>query len=147
MLTIIGAAIGLASSTLPRLIGLWEARQNNAHELKVMEQNRLAARDEGERRLAEAEVRAAGDRNKAIYSTIKPTGTWTDSYRATVRPTVTYAFFALFCAVKISHLIVVMNSGVAAPEAILAVWDEETAALFATIIAFWFGSRILRRGR
>ena len=147
MLTLIGALLGLATSTLPSIVDIFKARQRDAHELRVMEANRIAAKDEAERRLAEAEVRAAGARNQAIYSTIQPTGTWTDSYRATVRPTITYAFFFLFCAVKICHLQVVMAAGAGAPEAMLAVWDEETGALFATIIAFWFGSRVMRRGR
>ena len=146
-LTIIGAILGLATSTLPRIVGLFEARQNNAHELKVMEANRIAAKDEAEWRMQEAEIAAAGAHNEAVYATVQQTGTWTDSFRATVRPVITYAFFALFCTVKASHTIVAYQSGEAAIHAIASVWDEETAALFSTIMAFWFGSRIMRRGR
>lgn len=147
MPSIIGSVIGLATSTLPRLFGLWEAKQRDAHELKVMEANRIAAKDQAELRVQEASLRAASTHNAAVYSTVKATGTWTDSYRATVRPTITYFFFMLFCAVKVSHLLVVMNAGVAAPQAILSVWDPSTQGLFATIISFWFGSRIMRQGK
>ena len=68
-------------------------------------------------------------------------GEFIDAMRASVRPVVTYVFFILFCTIKVSALIVYMNSGSAFVDAIPKLWDEETAALFSSVVAFWFGNR------
>jgi hypothetical protein len=36
-------------------------------------------------------------------------------------------------------------NGQSVPEMLDAVWDSETMALFSTIMAFWFGSRIIEK--
>ena len=62
-----------------------------------------------------------------------------------VRPVITYAFFALFSAVEISILMQAMNSGLPWEEALTHIWDEETNALFATVLSFWFGDRVFEK--
>jgi len=51
----------------------------------------------------------------------------------------------LFAAVKISALVVALETTQDFNSAILVVWDEETQAIFAAIISFWFGSRALEK--
>ena len=38
-----------------------------------------------------------------------------------------------------------MRAGAHLSEAILVVWDEQTQAMFATILSFWFGGRQYRK--
>jgi hypothetical protein len=38
-----------------------------------------------------------------------------------------------------------IKTGQSVPEMLNAVWDTETMALFSTIIAFWFGSRMIEK--
>jgi 2-C-methyl-D-erythritol 4-phosphate cytidylyltransferase len=63
-------------------------------------------------------------------------------------PLITYAFFLLFTAVKVSALIVLVNEqGMTLIEALPQVWDPETQALFAAVMSFWFGQRAVARLR
>ncbi len=65
-----------------------------------------------------------------------------------MRPVITYAFFTLFTAVKLSTLYVLMaEEGLAFVIAIPQVWDPETQALFAAVMSFWFGQRALNKIR
>jgi len=67
-----------------------------------------------------------------------------------VRPVITYAFFLVFAVVKVSALVTLLQTdGVTLAAALQATWDEETQALFAAVMSFWFGSRQIsnmRRG-
>ena len=67
--------------------------------------------------------------------------------RKSVRPMITYMFFALFAAVKVSSLMVALETQGDFNSAITVVWDDETQAIFAAIISFWFGSRALEKGK
>jgi hypothetical protein len=72
-------------------------------------------------------------------------GKFINALRASIRPVITYTFFFLFCAVKIAAAYVMIKTGQSVPEMLKAVWDVETMALFSTIIAFWFGSRVMEK--
>lgn len=71
-----------------------------------------------------------------------------DYLRASVRPVLTYAFFAMFAYIK---LIVMWQAltveHVKASELLPILWDQGTEALFAAVLAFWFGSRAMVRFR
>lgn len=70
-----------------------------------------------------------------------------NALRASVRPIITYCFFALFVTIKILvlyHGIYVQNLSVT--QLLPIIWDLETSAIFASIIAFWFGGRIIEKG-
>ena len=70
------------------------------------------------------------------------------SITASVRPVITYAFFLVFAMVKVSALAnLLQTDGVTLAAALLATWDEETQALFAAVMSFWFGSRQINKMR
>lgn len=64
-----------------------------------------------------------------------------------VRPVITYAFFALFVTIEVTLLREALNTGASFSEAINVLWDEDTKAIFAAIISFWFGSRAIDKAR
>jgi hypothetical protein len=66
--------------------------------------------------------------------------------RAGVRPLITYGFFSVFAYVKLKGML--HGFYVDHTPAILllpVLWDEGTQALFAAVLAFWFGSRSLEK--
>ena len=66
--------------------------------------------------------------------------------RGSVRPVLTYAFFILFATCKGVTLYAMVNtSGMDLSAGLLAIWDEETQAIFSAIIAFWFGNRAMSK--
>ena len=40
-----------------------------------------------------------------------------------------------------------LKSGMEVAEALMVLWDEDTKAIFAAIISFWFGSRAIDKAR
>ena len=79
---------------------------------------------------------------------MQPTGVkWIDGLRGSVRPVITYAFFGLFIFVEVSAYLSLTAAGVSGLDAVNAVWDEDTKALFAAVIAFWFGGRAINRAK
>ena len=174
MLTLLGSLLGFISSAFPDLLKLWQDRQDRKHELAIldrqMEQMRLGHSQRleeiaveadvadsehrmcGERDRREPEGRGAGcaAQSQALYKhDNRLTGVkWVDGLRASVRPVITYAFFLLFTAVKLSALYVLMaDQGLAFVAALPQIWDPETQALFAAVMSFWFGQRALAKVR
>ena len=60
---------------------------------------------------------------------------------------ITYAFFGLFATIEITLLMEALEKGTEFSEAIQLLWDEDTKAIFAAIISFWFGSRAIDKAR
>lgn len=71
-----------------------------------------------------------------------------DVLRESVRPVLTYAFFALYVTIKLVVLTHSLSVDHAKAADILPIlWDEGTETMFATTMAFWFGSRMMVRFR
>ena len=69
-----------------------------------------------------------------------------DVLRCSVRPVLTYAFFGTFIVVKGVVLGVALISSPADAGAVGSLlWNDGTETLFAAVMAFWFGSRALRK--
>jgi hypothetical protein len=64
-----------------------------------------------------------------------------------VRPIITYCFFVLFAVIEVNLLYQALSSEVPLTEALETLWDEDTKAIFAAIISFWFGSRAVEKAR
>lgn len=148
MLTLLGSLLGFLSSGLPELVKFFTARADRAHELAVMDRQMEMRKLTGAQRLEEIQVQADGVEAEALYRSAGPTGAgWVDALAGTVRPVITYAFFALFAAVKGSAIVVLASGGATLHQALLQVWDSETQALFAAVMSFWFGARALAKAR
>ena len=82
---------------------------------------------------------------QAIYahdtSLNEGTSTWMKNLRASVRPVITYGFFLLLVGIDCALIWHGFNSSVSFAEMANQLWDDETQALFASIIAFHFGGR------
>jgi hypothetical protein len=68
------------------------------------------------------------------------------TFRAGLRPIITYGFFALFVLIKLKgmyHGLTVDNTP--AVTLLPVLWDEGSQTLFAAVLAFWFGSRAIEK--
>ena len=66
-----------------------------------------------------------------------------NALRAFVRPFITYVFFLTFIGVKVTLVYQAIKNGSDLNATLEVVWDDQTEALFAAIISFWFGSRAM----
>lgn len=150
MFTLLGSLLGFFSSAFPQLLKLWQGKQDRQQELAILDRQLEQQRLGYQQRLEEINVQADISQSQALYQhDSQLSGSpWVESLRAGVRPFITYAFFTLFAAIKISALHLLMaDQGLSFAVAMPEIWDEETQALFAAVLSFWFGNRALARTR
>ena len=64
-----------------------------------------------------------------------------ENTRALVRPIMAYSFMGLFFTVEITGFVSLVDAGTGAGDALQQIWDDRVMALWATILAFYFGDR------
>lgn len=151
MLTVISTLLGLLGSFFPELLKFFKAKEDHKHELAVLNVQAEMAKSEHAYRLEEINAQADISETAALYKSaeIKPSGVpWIDAtinlYSGTVRPTITYIFMLAYCLVKFGQYKVAVGSGANAWSTVVQLWNSEDMAIFATILAFWFGSRMMK---
>lgn len=152
MITLLSAIFGFVSSFLPNVFKMLENKQNNAYnlELQQLEIKRLevirATSSENQHFQAElAKISADASSDKTVHDHDVNTADDTSFFgklRASIRPVVTYTFFLLFLGIKLAFFWIAWNAGAPLDKIVAVVWDETTAALFGSIIGFWFGGRV-----
>jgi len=147
---LLGSVLGFGGSVVPAITDHFKTKNEQKFELAKMEKM--------------AELRAAGfDQEYRMYETKaddaeharlvehdisinKGTG-FISALQKSVRPVITYCFFLLFAAIEITLLMEALDQGKSVSESLDILWDEDTKAIFAAIISFWFGSRAIDKGR
>ena len=71
--------------------------------------------------------------------------TWVINARAMVRPVLTYGMFALLVFVDIAGFMYAWHSNVPFSECLDQLWDNDTQLIWASIVAFWFGSQAFEK--
>lgn len=150
ILTLLSMFGGGFMRLLPELIGLWNKKTDNDHELAMLakqfdlEQTRTAAK--------QAEIAQQGDidqtlallasQKEALAGQMQITGIkWVDALNTLVRPLTTYYFLALYGMAKIAMF------GIASADkdvwhAIIQVYTPDDLAMLSGILAFWFVGRV-----
>jgi hypothetical protein len=167
MLTLVSTLISFLSGGLPKLLDFFQDKSDKSHELKLAQiqterELQLAAAgftaqqkieeiklDEIRTQTASAEKVSLIDAQQAEMSAIyahdeslsEGTSKWMKDLRASVRPVITYGFFFLLVAIDATLAYKGIISGVDFNTLANQLWDDETQALFASIIAFHFGGR------
>ena len=148
MLSLVGSLLGFGTSFLPKVMDYFQDRSDKKHELQVMEVQIRQQKELASQKLEAVNVEADIREIESLHKSMQPTGVaWVDGLRGSVRPVITYAFFGLFIFVEVSAYLSLTAAGVSGLDAVNAVWDEDTKALFAAVISFWFGGRAIARGR
>lgn len=149
MLTILGSIIGFLGSAMPSIFSFLNKKESNKTQVEMMKMQMELAKTQSEIDLTKFYAMAQDNEHARLIdhdiAMQKDTGAlaW---LRKSVRPVITYMFFALFAAVKVSALMIAMEDQ-NFYRAVTVVWDPETQGMFAAIISFWFGSRAIERRR
>ena len=149
MITLIATLLGFVSSSFPDVLKYWKDRADRKHELAILDKQMQAQQQGHTQRLAEIEIQADMAESKALYANAsQPSGVkWVEGMRASVRPIITYVFFGLFVFIKVMSMMTLIKQGFTTTDSLIVIWDEETRALFAAVMAFWFGQRAVLRAR
>ncbi len=148
--TIISLLGGGFMRLLPELIGLWNKKTDNDHELAMLEkqfqleQTRAAAK--------QAEIAQQGDidqmlallasQKEALTGQMQLTGIrFVDALNMLVRPLTTYYFLALYGLAK-SAMFAVALQDKDVWHAIMQVYTPDDLTMLSGILAFWFVGRV-----
>jgi hypothetical protein len=167
MLTLLSTFISFLMGGLPKLLDFFQDRADKKHELELAQlqiQRELEMRKlgfEAQERVEnihtqqlEIETKSADKQNlvnaqvaemQAIYAhdTALNEGTSQSikNLRASVRPVITYGFFFLLVGIDVALAWHGFIHDVSFSDMAEQLWDNDTQALFASIIAFHFGGR------
>ena len=157
MLTMLGSLLGFAGSAVPSLIDMFKEKEDKKAKLEMFKLQ-LDAKERGvdlDIRVLEATAdiedrkseREEQERLLQHDIALGKQGGFINSLRAFVRPFITYVFFVTFIGVKVVMVWDTVNKGGDLNATLAVIWDEQTEALFAAIISFWFGSRAMPKIR
>ena len=167
MLTLLSTLVSFLMGGLPKILDFFQDRADKGHELKLAamqterEMQLAAAGYAGqakieEIKLDEIKVQSSADTQQSLISAQQAevqaiyahdmslnegTSQWMKNFRASVRPVITFGFFGLLVFVDVGLFSYGWYNNVPFQELAEMLWDSETQALFASIIAFHFGGR------
>ena len=136
MLTLLGSLLGFGTSFLPKVMDYFQDKADKKHELAVMEKQ---AQIQLDRTVIEANIREVETIHE--HDAALDGGGFVNSIRASVRPVITYLFMGLFLGVEITTYYLLVQNGAPPGDALVSIWDEQIMAMWASILAFWFGGR------
>ena len=167
MLTLLSTLISFLMGGLPKILDFFQDRADKLHELALAQMQitrelelRKAGFEAQERieqiRTEQLENAATAATSMALIGAQQAemqaiyahdtalnegTSTWMKNLRASVRPVITYGFFFLLVFVDVGLFAYGWHQGASFVELADMLWDSDTQALFASIIAFHFGGR------
>ena len=160
MIALLSALLGFVSSAAPEFFKLFREGRDRTHEyalLKLqMEYDRERATVENTTQLQAIALQADMAEGEQLNARLKESLTgihWVDALAGSVRPILTYAFFAMYFLAKCAqfHLLIdpslPWQQQLTLAQALSSVWTEEDVAIFSTMLAFWFGQRALSKAR
>ena len=148
--SVLGALTGFGGSVVPAVLDYFKGKQEAKQKSEMMHMQVDLMKTGAEIDLKKFYAMANDDEHARLIqhdiAMQEDTG-FMAGLRKSVRPVITYMFFALFVAVEGTLIWHALNSGEQLVDVMNHVWDDETQAIFAAIISFWFGSRAIEKGR
>ena len=111
-------------------------RADKAHELAVIKAQAEISLDQTAIDANIREVESIHQHDSQIKGS-----NWVENTRALVRPIMAYSFMGLFFVVEITAFVSLVDAGIGAGDALQQIWDDRVMALWATMLAFYFGGR------
>tara|TARA_R110000824_G_scaffold2970_10_gene13606 strand:- start:5087 stop:5524 length:438 start_codon:yes stop_codon:yes gene_type:complete len=144
MLSILGSVLGFGTSFLPKVLGFFEEKRDQAHELKMMDKQLEQQLQIGVQKIqmvnVDADIRETEVLHKEHASITSKSSQWVINLSASVRPIITYCLFIEFAALTVS-----VNMDWIGMEQYTMIWNSEFQAIFAAVVSFWFGQRSFNR--
>ena len=144
MLSLLGSLLGFGTSFLPKLLGFFEEKRDQAHDLKLIDKQLEQQIKLGEQKLqfmnVEADIRETEALQKSQTKMTVKSSQWVINLSSSVRPIMTYLLFLEF---MILTFMLAFNS--IDLEMYNRIWSNEIQAVWAAVVSFWFGQRSFNR--
>lgn len=147
---LLGSLLGFGGSVVPAVTDYLGTKQANKFELQKMEKKAELVAAGYTQELQMFETQASDKEHERLIqhdiSINRGTG-FISALQKSVRPVITYSFFGLFATVEITLLMEAVKMDMPLNEALAVLWDDDTKAIWAAIVSFWFGSRAIEKSR
>ena len=144
MLSLLGSGLGFLTAFLPKVLNFFEEKRDQNHELKVMDKQLDQQKVLGQQKMQmvniDADIRETEALQKSHSTITRHASQWAITLAATVRPIITYLFFAEFMI-----LTWLMAFNAIDTYTYEMIWNNEMQAIWAAVVAFWFGQRSFNR--
>jgi hypothetical protein len=160
MITLLSTLISFLMGGLPKILDFFQDKSDKSHELqlaKMQSERELALAERGfaaqarieEIRTDQVAMQTAVQERQALYAHDieigKGASQWVINIRALVRPLITYGMFLMLLFVNIFGFFYAWKTGVPFEQAMEILWDEDSAIIFSSVIAFWFGTQSFKK--
>jgi hypothetical protein len=160
MITLLSTLASFLMGGLPKILDFFQDRSDKSHELqlaKMQSERELALAERGfvaqarieEIRTDQVAMQTAVQERQALYAHDieigKGASQWVVNIRALVRPLITYGMFLMLLFVNIFGFFYAWKTGVPFEQAMEILWDEDSAIIFSSVIAFWFGTQSFKK--
>lgn len=150
--TLLGGVFGGLFRLAPEVIKWFDAKNERAHELAMLQAEMEFAKVKGEiamrqteatMTVAELDAMQAAFREQSL--TASRSYRWVSALSALVRPLVTYWFVIGYAAVKIASFSLAVGQGGEWRVVLIELWNAEDMALLNLLLTFWFVGRVFER--
>ena len=144
MLSLVGSILGFGTSFLPKVLGYFEEKRDQAHELQMMDKQLEQQLQIGKQKMQmmdiDADIRETETLHKEHASITSKSSQWCVNLSASVRPIITYCLFIEFAVLTLS-----VNMDWITTQQYMVIWNAEFQAVWAAVVSFWFGQRSFNR--
>ena len=147
---LLGSLLGFGGSVIPAITDHFAKKADNKFELQKMAKLAELRAAGFDHEVKMFETQAADNEHKRLIEhdiSINAGTGFIAGLQKSVRPIITYCFFGLFAAIEVSLLLEALEQVANIRESLNILWDDDTKAIFAAIISFWFGSRAIDKSR
>lgn len=160
MFTLLTTIVSFLSGGVPKILDFFQDRNDKKHELDMAQlqlQRELELQKAGlqsqekieEIKLDEIRTQSDADERAALYNHDieigKGASQWIINLRAAVRPVITFGLFALLVFVDIYGFYYAWLHNASFEVAMKTLWNEDMQTVWASIVAFWFGTRAFNK--
>ena len=134
---------GSLLSTVPEILKYFNKKDDQKFQLEKIKLEMAGDASRSKGKIDELNVEADIKEGQSLYAHDASIdgGKYINAFRALIRPLLSILFFAVWAGIKIFVLMNGLNAGVDFVALIPLVWDNDTAAIFGSIMGFWFGGR------
>ena len=160
MLTILSPLISFLSGGRPRILDFFQDQSDKKHELELAQmqmdqQMKLQAAGFASQERVEAihteqlQIQTAADERKSLYQHDIEIGKGASQFiinlRASVRPVITLGLFGLLVFIDVAGFVYAWAHDVDFKLMLDQLWDDDTQQIWASVIAFWFGTQAFKK--
>lgn len=160
MFTLLTTLVSFLSGGVPKVLDFFQNKADNKHEfemaqlqftqqLELQKAGFSLQKDLEEIKYDEIQTTTAGTERTALYQHDieigKGASTWVINLRAMVRPAITFGLFGLLVCVELFGFYFAVHTGTSYQVAMNNLWSADMQTVWASIIAFHFGTRAFNK--